>query len=371
MHTEKFTPVPEGIYLLNHSVGRPPRNALKKADEDFFELWRQEADAVWPRWLQQIDGFRNAIAALLNVDGEDICPQVNLSSALSKLLPALPSRPGRSVIVYNEQDFPSMGFVLSRAQAAGYTLRCIPASRNASDLQTWADYLGPEVSCVLITHVHSNTSRQVPVAQICALTRELEITSIVDIAQSVGVVPIDLALWHPDFVLGSCVKWLCGGPGAGFLWANPEIIAHCEPVDVGWFSHVDPFEFDIHDFRFAERVLRFWGGTPSVIPYVVAANSIKLIASIGVDTIRNHNLALNQRVLDAIPADVPLTPIRPELRGGTLVLNFGVRQAAVEDRLRAATIHFDSRPTGLRLSPHIYNSVDEMETVIDCLLKAG
>lgn len=367
MYADKFTPVPDGIYLLNHSVGRPPANAQAALGQGFFEVWQQQADTVWPAWLQQINGFRKAIGGLLNAGWQDICPQVNLSGALCKLLPALPRQAGRDVIVYNEQDFPSMGFVLTQAQAAGYKLRCIAADRDALDLQTWSEHLAPDCCCVLVTHVHSNTGAQVPVAGICDLARQQGIISIVDIAQSVGVVPVDLADWSADFVLGSCVKWLCGGPGAGFLWVNPAIVEHCNPVDVGWFSHADPFEFDIHNFRYSQGALRFWGGTPSVLPYVLAANSIELIAGIGVDVIRAHNLALNQKVLDAIPAPAALTPRKPQQRGGTLVLNFGARQSDVEQRLLAAGVHFDARPTGVRMSPHIYNSLSEMDTVIDCI----
>lgn len=367
MHTEKFAPIPAGIYLLNHSVGRPPLNAQASVAQGFFDVWQQQADAVWPQWLDQIDSFRSAIAGLLNANWQDFCPQVNLSSALSKLLPALPRRSGRDVIVYNEQDFPSIGFVLSQARAEGYKLRCIPADVNALDLHNWSEQLRTDCCCVLVTHVHSNTSAQVPVADICSLARQRDIMSIVDIAQSVGVVPIDLTDWRPDFVLGSCVKWLCGGPGAGFMWVNPELVDRCEPADVGWFSHADPFEFDIHNFRYAQGPLRFWGGTPSVIPYVLAANSIALIASIGVEVIRAHNLALNQKVLDALPASAALTPHNPHQRGGTLVLNFAEHQARVEARLSEAGVHFDSRPTGVRLSPHIYNTEAEINTVIDCV----
>jgi selenocysteine lyase/cysteine desulfurase len=366
-YAERFTPIPQGIYLLNHSVGRPPVDAQERIGEDFFALWRDEADQVWPQWLARVDLFRKAIAGLLNADWEDFCPQVNLSSALTKLLPALPRKPGRNVIVYNEQDFPSIGFVLYQARSLGFELRCIPSSRDALDLQTWSEHLDADCCCVLVTHVHSNTSTRVPVSEICQLARQRDILSVVDIAQSIGVVPIDLGAWNADFVLGSCVKWLCGGPGAGFLWANRDIVHQCHPVDVGWFSHENPFEFDIHNFRYAESVLRFWGGTPSVIPYLVAANSIALIAEIGVETINAHNRGLNQRVLDAIPADASLTPLRADQRGGTLVLNFGERQGAVEQSLGEAGVHFDSRPTGLRMSPHIYNSEKEIDTVIACL----
>lgn len=368
MYADKFSTLEEGIYLLNHSVGRPPISAYQQVQAGFIEPWQTMTNDLWPRWIEQIDEFRKATALLLNASWQDICPQTNLSGALSKLLPALPHAPGRNVIVYNEQDFPSMGFVLNQAQRAGFQLRCIPTDSDPLDLQVWDDRLDSSCACVLVTHVQSNTSVKVDVAGICALARKSGVMPIVDIAQSVGVTEIDLSQWDADFVLGSCVKWLCGGPGAAFLWVNPDIIDQCQPTDVGWFSHADPFEFDIHDFRYAKGVLRFWGGTPSVIPYVVAANSIKLIAQIGVDQVRRHNLALNQRLLDSLPEQVAICPVLPELRGGTAVLNFGQQQSTVEQNLVDAGVHFDSRPTGLRMSPHIYNNNAEIDVVTETIL---
>jgi kynureninase len=367
MHADKFVAYEDGIYLLNHSVGRPPRSAQNFADTHFFQHWQTQADDVWPQWLQEIDGFRQALARLLNSPFENFCPQTNLSGALTKVLGALPRDSGRNVIVYCEQDFPSIGFVLEQAKKQGLELRCIDGDSDVLDLQTWSQQLDEEVLCVLVTHVHSNTSLQVDVAGICQLARAQGVVSIVDIAQSVGVVPIDLQTWQADFVLGSCVKWLCGGPGAGFLWADPNIVNRCEPTDVGWWSHANPFEFNIHDFRYAEGVLRFWGGTPSVLPYVVAHNSIELISDIGLETIRAHNLAYNRKILNHLAEGVALTPQVDSQRGGTLVLNFDEHQPDVEQRLTDSGVRFDSRATGLRISPHIYNNELELDVVLPCL----
>ena len=366
MFEDRFIPH-DGIYLLNHSVGRPPRTARDTAGEGFFEPWEHGDAEVWPGWLDQIDNFRQQLAALLNGHMPDFCPQTNLSSALTKLIYSLPVREGKTTILLHERDFPSMGFVLQRASRLGYRTRMIPASADPQDCTTWQDYLTDDVGVALVTHVHSNTSALMPVADITALARQRGIVSIVDIAQSVGVVPIDLAHWQADFVLGSCVKWLCGGPGAGFLWADPDILPQCEPVDVGWFSHADPFEFDIKNFRYAEDALRFWGGTPSVLPFVTAGNSIQVLRDIGIDTVREHNLALNQAIIDSLEPACVLTPHAAARRGGTLVLHFGGRQQAVEDRLRQAGVRFDSRATGLRMSPHVYNNSEEIDVVIECL----
>ena len=366
MHREKFA-LGDGIYLLNHSVGRPPRSAESAARSGFFEPWKTGAAEPWEAWFAQVDRFRAAVAALLTGNADNVCPQANLSSALTKIVHALPRRAGRDTIVYTEADFPSMGFVLAMAGREGFRLRCISDTADFGTLDCWESTLDDDCCLVFVTHVHSNTSRQVPVTDICRLAHDRGITSVVDIAQSAGIVPIDVNRWDADFVIGSCVKFLCGGPGAGFLWVNDRVLNECRPTDVGWFSHADPFEFDIHEFRYADSALRFWGGTPAVLPYAVAANSLETLLDIGIERIRAHSLELTQAIIDSVPRKCLYTPARPVSRGGTVVLDFGERQSDAASALSDAGVHFDVRRTGMRLSPHIYTSRDEIEQVVSCL----
>lgn len=370
MHRNEFE-TGDGIYLLSHSVGLPPKSARSAADEGFFEHWSSAGLAVWDGWFAGIDRFRAALAALLNGHEDGFCPQANLSSALTKILNAIPRQAGRDRIVYSESDFPTMGFVLQMAAKAGYRLTCIPDSADFGTLEPWDTVIDESCAAVLITHVHSNTSTTVPVRDICDLAAGCGALSIVDIAQSAGIVPIDIAAWNADFVVGSCVKFLCGGPGAGYLWVNDRVLGECEPTDVGWFSHENPFEFDIHNFRYAGNALKFWGGTPSVLPYVVAANSIELTDRIGIDTVRDYSLRMTQILIDRIDSQNVVTPSAPENRGGTVVLQFGEKQSEVANQLNRTDVHFDARPTGLRLSPHIYNTQDEIEAVAACILASA
>ena len=358
----------QGIYLLNHSVGRPPVTTRDAWVESFLEPWENAGENVWPRWLETIDNFRNALGALLNGRAEDFCPQVNLSSALTKIITSLKPADSRRTILYTEQDFPSIGFVLQQAVKQGYKLKAIPGHLDTLDPKVWSEHLSGDVGMVLVTHVQSNTGRQVPVTDICAQAQDREIISVIDIAQSVGVAPIALPAWNADFIIGSCVKWLCGGPGAGFLWVAPHRLPTCEPTDVGWFSHENPFEFDMHNFRYAKDALRFWGGTPSVTPYAIATNSIRLIHQIGVETIRAHNLSLTKQIMEAVDATCVITPTQPEQRGGTVVLHYpGNQLDAVCSRLQQARVDFDVRSTGIRMSPHIYNDQSEIEAVTNLL----
>ncbi|MEM6583954.1 MAG: aminotransferase class V-fold PLP-dependent enzyme [Pseudomonadota bacterium] len=362
-----FVPA-EGIYLLNHSIGRPLRNVREAWSTAFLRPWESEGEATWPHWLHAIDRFRSALSQLLNSPAAQFCPQDNLSSALNKVLSCFEPTEHKHTLVFSEHDFPSMAYVLQQAQRRGFGLKMLPADMDVLSPAVWSDFLTQDVAAALVTHVHSNTGLKTPVAEICALAATKGIVSIVDVAQSAGVVPIDLSQWQADFVIGSCVKWLCGGPGAGYLWIAGHRLPSSEPTDVGWFSHEDPFEFDINSFRYAEDALRFWGGTPSVAPFVVATNAVEQLCDIGIDTIRLHNLRLTDRLIEQRSSEHVATPLDHDSRGGTVVLRFPSDQlAVVRNQLTEARVAFDVRPTGIRLSPHIYNDLQEIETVVAAL----
>lgn len=356
----------QGIYLLSHSVGLPLVGAEKAASSAFWQPWQRGDGDIWNHWLAEIAAFRQQLAVLMNTEMANICPQTSLSSAVSKVIYSLPTRRERPVILLSEEDFPSIAFALQKTASLGYQLKFIPADTDTSDLAQWDQQMNAEVGVVLVTHVQSNNGRQLPVQQITELARQKGILSLVDVAQSAGIIPIDLQQWQADFVVGSSVKWIGGGPGAAFLWVDSEIIEQCQPSNVGWFSHENPFEFDIHHFRYAPDALRFWGGTPSVYPYAVAANSLSQINATGVDKIRANNIALSEMIIQTIATSALISPHLEQERSGTLILNFGQDQQRVVGRLNASQIHFDTRAKGIRLSPHSCNTVAQIESVISC-----
>jgi kynureninase len=350
----------EGIYLLSHSIGLPVRRA-REAVADYFKVWESDTPHAWPQWLEAIDHFRETLGQLIGGPPASICPQSNVSSALSKTLGALRQSFDNPTILLTEEAFPSLGYV---CEHAGYEVRYIGADLDATDPAVWRSALTSDVDIVLITHVHSNTGEQVDVADIAGIARRRGVISIVDVAQSVGVLPVDVDAWDIDVVVGSCVKWLSGGPGGGWMWVRPDLIERCTPVDVGWFSHDDPFEFDIHDFRYAGDALRFWGGTPTVLPFVIARHSIDAIRRIGVDAIRRHNLAMVDQLVDAL-GDRVLSPVRPDRRSGTCIIRAGDGDVEILSRKGIAV---DQRGGAIRASPHIHTSENDIQILVAALL---
>lgn len=354
-----FNTIP--YYWLNHSVGRPLANAAEVFEKAYLSAWQEREP--WPLWLEQIEGFRSQVGQLLGVEATEVSPQVNISSALVKLLGSFGDRP--LTVLLAEEDFPTISFVASKAPNCELTF--IPRGLDLSDEQTWAPYLNDQVDLALITHSYSNTGQRAPVKALLERCRAHRIFSVVDIAQSVGVIDIAAESWDFDCLLGTSVKWLCGGSGAAFMVLSSKHVSTLEPTDVGWFSHRNPFEFDPHHFEYASDANRFWGGTPSVVPFVMAANAIRELRNIGIANIQAHNRLLSELILEQLPQTWRFSPEDHSRRGGTLVIDVPNDQlAAVASNLEKLGVGFDQRGHGIRLSPHIYNSQEEAAAIAAC-----
>ncbi len=358
--------VPAGTYLLSHSVGCLPLGSEEAVRAGFYQPWRIAGGDAWPAWLEAVGTFRAGVARLIGARADQICPQVNVSSAVTKILHALPKRAGRDVILLCEEDFPSIGFVAAAATARGYRTRFLPRGEAVEDIAVWEAALAEDVQLAIVTHAFSNRSARLPVDAITQAARDRSAFSVVDAVQTAGVVPVDVAGWSADFVVGSSVKFLCGGPGAAFLWVSDAVLAQTQPLDVGWFSHANPFAFDIHDFRAADDAARFWGGTPSVLPFVQAAHSIDVLLDIGVESIHAHNQGLIQQIHDTLPL-ARIRSARDRDRRGNTVLIAVDDPAAALATLREATILVDAREGCIRLAPHIYNRSEDIDRLLATL----
>ena len=346
-----------GPYLLSHSVGCLPRASRARINSDLLDPWGSEGSDGWGAWLAAIGAFRGAVAELLGGHAGEVCPQPSVSAALGTFLSSLKRERGRDVLLASAHAFPSIGFTMRQLGALGYRLELLPEERDPTDPQSWADALGPHVAAVVPMHVHSNSGRVSRTAEIAALARAAGAISVVDACQAVGILPVTPRAWGVDALIGSSVKWLCGGPGAGFLWVRQELIEELEPVQVGWFSHADPFAFDIRDFRYADDARRFWGGTPAPAPCVLAASGIETVLGVG-----QPNILAANRALIAAAGEAADIAFDMDARGGTLCLT-GDGIDAAEAALRALGCRFDRRGSIIRLSFHIWNDADQARAI--------
>lgn len=362
----RFHLPPGNVYLKSHSVGCQPRAAAAALQARLLDPWRDTGEA-WPDWLSAIDDWRAALGSLIGVEARDLCPATNVSAALSRYLSALGAATKRRTILLAPSAFPTIGYVAGGLAAAGWTARYLPADADVRDPASWASALDDEVALVVAMHVSSNSGALTDIATVAAAAKAAGARCVADCAQSIGIVPVTPAAWGADAVIGTSVKWLCGGPGAAWLWVAPHDRTKLDPMERGWWSHEDPFEMDIADFRYAPDARRWWGGTPDVAPFVLSTAGIAEIAAIGVDAIGAHNRALQAILRDALEAKTPAWRWPVGDIGGTLCIDTGGDQPRVAASLAGHHIRTDFRGTILRLSFHAYNGVADVERTVAAL----
>jgi kynureninase len=193
---------------------------------------------------------------------------------------------------------------------------------------------------------------------------------VLDAYQSAGIVPLDVAALNVDFAVGGSVKWLCGGPGNGWLYVRADLADVLEPTFMGWQAHAHPFGFE-PELEYAEGVARFLTGTPNVPALYAATAGYDLIEEIGVDRIRESSVRQTQLLIDLLDDagfDVG-SPRDAARRGGTVTVRTP-EFAAVHKELAERQILCDFRPdAGLRLGPHYYNTDDELRFAVDQIVE--
>jgi len=223
---------------------------------------------------------------------------------------------------------------------------------------------------VPISHVLFRSAFIQDAAAIVEKAHKVGARVILDVYQAAGCVPVDLTKLRVDFAVGGSVKWLCGGPGAGYLYVRPDLVKELEPSLTGWQAHQRPFEFEIGPIRYASDQFRFLNGTPHIPSLFSARSGYEIIRKIGVEKIRAKSMRLVNLILEeARAAGLKVTcPSDPTRRGGTVAID-APNGADVCAELIRREIIVDYRPqAGVRVSPHFYSTEDECRAVVAAIV---
>ncbi|HYA09073.1 MAG TPA: aminotransferase class V-fold PLP-dependent enzyme, partial [Gaiellaceae bacterium] len=284
----------------------------------------------------------------------------NVTVAEAIVLSCFPQPGARNRIVYEDANFPSVRY-LYQAQPQ---LEVVAVE----DDRAIVDAIDERTLLVPISHVLFKNAEIQDVAPIVRRAHEVGAHVVLDCYQSAGVVPFDLSALDVDFACGGSVKWLCGGPGAGWLYVRPDLAERLEPTFVGWQGHARPFAFE-PELEYAPGARRFLTGTPNVPALYAATAGYDVVEEVGVDRIRERSLSLTSLLIELLD-DAGLeivSPRAPERRGGTVTVSTP-DHAAVHRELGERGIICDFRPdAGVRLGPHFYNTEDELRHTVEQL----
>ena len=364
------------VYMISNSLGAMPRQVAQHLAE-YAEIWATRGVRGWEdRWWEMPLEVGNKIARIIGAPAGSVSMHENVTTAhlvaLSCLPPAASSSKGRRRLVCCEMDFPSMIYLYRAQQAAGagsYDLRIVPAEPDLTvRTDRMLEAIDDSTAVVAFSHVLFRTSYIMDAARIIARAHEVGAAVILDTYQSAGIVPLDVTALNVEFTVGGCLKWLCGGPGNAFLYTRPDVLKTLRPSFTGWLSHRTPFAFETGPIGDAARgdAMRMMNGTPAIPAYYAALAGLDIINEVGVTRIREQSQRLTARLLALVDAYgfTSAASRDPERLAGTVAVN--VPDALLVSRtLKAREFIVDYRPpVGVRISPHFYNTLDEVDRIM-------
>jgi kynureninase len=351
-------------YLVSHSLGAMPRRTHEYLQE-FAEMWSTRGVRAWHEgWWEVGRETGNLLAPVLGVAKNSVSMHQNVTVAQGIVGSCFTYDGPRRKIVMSELEFPSNHYLFEGFRRYGAEIVYVPSADPIRlDLQRFLDAIDERTLLVPISLVLFKSAFITDARAIVEKAHRVGARVILDVYQGAGTVPMDLAGWEADFAVGGSVKWLCGGPGAGYLYVRPDLAPTLEPALVGWAAHESPFDFATGAVRYAAAPERFQSGTPNVPSLFSARAGYEIVAAIGVPAIRARSLALTRRLIDAAQAAGYRlnTPTDDRERGGSVILDVPGGMAVADELLRRGVI-VDYRPgAGIRIAPHFYNTEAEID----------
>ena len=359
-YRERFPILSSSTYLISHSLGPMPAEAERRVLE-YTTSWSTRGIRAWSEgWWELPLTVGDQIGRLMGAPPGTTVMHQNVTVAEAVVLSCFDLRGERNRIVYEEENFPSVRY-LHQAQRGAEIVVC-------RDEEEIVQAIDERTLLVPITHVIFKTGRIQDVEPIIRRAHEVGAHVVLDAYQSLGTVPLDVTDLGVDFAVGGSVKWLCGGPGAGWLYVRPDLVQRLEPTLVGWQAHKRPFDFE-PELEYADGVARFLTGTPNVPALYAATAGYDIVEEIGVERIRERSMRQTELLaglLDEAGFEV-MSPRDPNRRGGSVVVRTP-DFPQVHAELEARDILCDFRPdAGLRIGPHFFNTDEEIELIVSSI----
>jgi kynureninase len=374
---KEFPILARTTYLVNHSLGAMPRRVHDRLRE-YADMWATRGIRAWSEgwWASPVE-TGNLVGAILDAEPDSVVMHQNVSVIEGLVASCLDFAPPRNRVVYSELNFPSVMYVWEAQRRRGAEIVTVK-SRDGIGIETqdFLDAIDERTLIVPLSHVLFQSAYVQDLAAIVKQAHAVGALVLADCYQSTGTVPFSVRALDLDMACGGSVKWLCGGPGAGYLYCRPSLRARLEPMLTGWMAHEHPFAFEKGPQKYAPDAMRLLHGSPAVPALYAARSGYEIIAQAGVPAIRRKNVAQTTRFLERA-AERGLTsrsPMDPARRGGTVTLQVPHAPAVVK-ALAERDILVDSRPdVGLRIAPHFYNTDEELDLCLDAvceILKTG
>ena len=363
----EFPILEKTVYLISHSLGAMPKAVYERLHE-YADTWATRGVRAWAEgWWNMPVTVGDEVARIIGADPGTVAMHQNVSVCQSLVLSCFEPTPARNKIVYSELNFPSVMYVYeAHARNGSLHIETVKSDDGITvPLDRMLAAIDETTLLVPFSHVLFKSAFLQDARAIIRRAHEVGALVVLDTYQSAGTVPFSVKELDADFATGGSVKWLCGGPGAGYLYVRPDLQTKLEPKTTGWMAHEEPFAFDT-ELRYASGIARFLHGSPAIPALYAAQSGYKIINEIGVQKIREKSVRQTEYLIRlAAEAGFEVTsPRDSSRRGGTVTVAHPNAAAMAKELIRREFI-IDYRPgAGIRISPHFYTSDEELDLVI-------
>jgi selenocysteine lyase/cysteine desulfurase len=351
------------IYLNSCSQGALS-DAVQHGMEDYIASWHEQG-SPWETWVEQYEAARVAFAKFINAGPDEVAILTSASAAINSVASAL-SFKNRRKVVMGEFEFPTMGHVWLAQRTRGADVSFVPAEGNHIPATNYEKMIDRDTLMVPLTHVCFKNGFRSEVGAVTQIAHHAGALVMLDDYQDCGTRPVDVKAMDLDFYVTGTLKYLLGPPGLAFMYVRKNLIQSLVPTITGWFAQTNTFAFDPQNLNLSPTARRFESGSPSVPNVYAAMPGFQLLQEIGMANVADHVSGLTQELLRSVAA-LDIRVKTPADSAGPLVVLQANDSTLLVKKLAGNGIVASNRHDGLRISFHIYNTLDDVKAVVEVL----
>ena len=351
-------------YMISHSLGAMPDRTRARVAE-YADTWAERGIRAWEEgWWEMPVTVGNLIGRIIGAGEGEVVMQQNVSICQWVVTSCFDWGARRNKLVTDALNFPSNNYIYHSLERAGARVASLDSADGFTlPVERILQAIDEETALVSVSHVAFRSSYVQDLAAITERAHAVGAMVVADLYQSAGTLPVNVRELGVDFATGGSVKWLCGGPGAGYLYVRGDLRDRLRPAATGWMAHEEPFAFAGGPIRYAGDAFRFLNGTPNIPAMYAARSGYEIVNEIGVPAIREKSVRQTTRLIElADEAGFPVNTCRdPKLRGGVVVVDVPNGKSVTQELARREVL-VDYRPqAGIRIAPHFYTTDEEVE----------
>jgi selenocysteine lyase/cysteine desulfurase len=353
------------IYMNTCSQGALS-DAVEAGFDEFITSWHEQG-SPWERWVEYYEAARRAFARFINASPDEVAIVTSVSAGINSVASALNFRERRKVVM-GEFEFPTMGHVWLGQRTRGADVQFVSAEGNSIPTANYEKTIDRQTLIVPLTHVCFKNGVRSDVSAVTDIAHKSGAFVMLDDYQDCGTRPVNVKAMDLDFYLAGTLKYLLGPPGLAFLYVRKEFIPSLAPSVTGWFAQANPFAYNPQLFELSPTARRFESGTPSVPNVYGAVPGFQLLEKIGMENVASHIQSLTKALLRSAN-ELGVVAKTPTDSTGPLVVLQCKDSTLLVQKLAENGIVASNRYDGLRISFHVYNTMDDVNAVVEILKK--